>query len=67
MHLRMPSIDHGVKSFMWGLFLGLFIWFGLLAVSFSRPIAFIIGAVSGCAIYLFVRRNGVEEPPPPQV
>jgi hypothetical protein len=65
MHLRMPSIDHGVKSFFWGLGLGLVVWIGLLAVSFSQPIAFILGAVSGCAIYLFVRRNGVDEPLPP--
>jgi zinc transporter ZupT len=65
MHLRMPSIDHGVKSFAWGLALGLFVWIGLLSVSFSQPVAFILGAVAGCAIYLFVRRNGVDEPTPP--
>ena len=65
MHLRMPSIDHGVKSALCGIGLGLFIWFGLLAVSVSQPVSFIVGALSGFLIYLFVRRNGVNEPRPP--
>ena len=27
-HLRLPAFDHGVTSFLWALFFGLFIWIG---------------------------------------
>jgi hypothetical protein len=46
MHLRPPSIDHGVISFLWAFGLGLYIWLGMLAVGISRPTAFILAAVS---------------------
>jgi hypothetical protein len=58
---RPPSIDHGVASFLWGLGLGLFIWGGLLAVGVSGATAFIIGALCGGGIFLFVRVFGEEE------
>jgi hypothetical protein len=58
---RPPSIDHGVASFLWGLGLGVFIWAGLLAVGVSGATAFIIGALAGGAIFLFVRIFGEEE------
>ena len=52
--------DRGVVSFLWGLGLGLFIWIGLLAVGVSGATAFIIGAVSGAGIFLFVRVFGEQ-------
>ena len=58
MHLRPPSIDRGVTSFLWAFGLGLYIWFGLLAVGVSSATAFIIGALSIGAIFLFVRTFG---------
>ncbi len=58
MHLRPPSIDRGVTSFLWALGLGLFIWLGLKAVGVSDPTALIIGALSLGAIFLFVRTYG---------
>ncbi len=61
-HLRPPSIAHGVISFVWGLVFGLYIWLGLLAVGVSGATAFIVGAVAGAAIFLYVRIYGVEEP-----
>jgi hypothetical protein len=61
-HLRPPSIAHGVVSFIWGLVLGLYIWLGMLAVGVSGATAFIFGAVSGAAIFVYVRVYGVEEP-----
>lgn len=62
MHLRPPSIAHGVTSFLWALFLGLFIWIGGSAVGISGAISFIVGAVAGFLIFLFVRVYGEDEP-----
>ena len=61
-HLRPPSIDHGVVSFLWAVGLGLFIWAGLRAVGVSQPTAVIIAALSFCAIFLLVRIYGEERP-----
>ena len=32
MHLRQPSIDRGVTSFLWAFGLGLYLWLGMLAI-----------------------------------
>ena len=61
-HLRPPSIAPGVTAFIWGLLLGVFIWAGLLAVAVSGATSFIVGAVSGAAIFLYVRVYGGDEP-----
>ena len=61
-HLRLPSIDHGVASFLWGCFLGLYVWAGLLAVGVSQAEALIFGLLSAGAIFLFVRLRGEDEP-----
>lgn len=58
MHLRPPSIDRGVTSFLWAFGLGLYMWIGLLAIGVSSATAFIVGALSVGAIFLFVRRFG---------
>ena len=58
---RPPSFDHGVVSFLWALGLGLFIWLGLMAIGFSKPTAFILAAVAGAGIFLYVRIFGEEE------
>ena len=62
--LRPPSIDHGVISFVWGLVLGVLLWLFMIAVGVSKPTAFIISAVAGCAIFLYVRQYGEDEPRP---
>jgi hypothetical protein len=61
-HLRPPSVDHGVISLLWAVGLGLYIWIGGLAVGVSGPTAFIVGAVSAFLIFLFVRIRGEERP-----
>ena len=50
---RPPSFDHGVISFFWGL--------GLLGVGVSGATSFIIAAVAGAGIFLYVRIYGEEE------
>jgi hypothetical protein len=61
-HLRLPSISHGITSFLWALFLGAFIWIGGVAVGIAGAIAFIAGCVGGFLIFLFVRVYGEDEP-----
>jgi hypothetical protein len=62
MHLRPPAIDHGITSFLWGLGLGVFIWIGGKSVGISGTISFILGAVAGFLIFLFVRVYGEDDP-----
>jgi len=62
MHLRPPSIDHGVQSGLWALGLGAFVYFGMVAVGISSGLAIIVAAVAAGAIFLFVRLRG-EDPP----
>ncbi len=62
MHLRMPSIDHGLQSFAWAVFFFLILWFGMLAVGVSGATAFILARVLGGAIFLFVRLTGEDVP-----
>ena len=58
---RPPSFDHGVISFLWGLGLGLLIWLGLLGIGISGATAFIMAALAGAGIFLYVRIYGEEE------
>jgi hypothetical protein len=66
MHLRPPSIDHGVASFLWALFFFLFLWLGMLAVGVSGGTAVILSLVAGALIFLFIRVQGEEELGPPR-
>ena len=60
---RPPSIDHGVISFLWGVGLGAYIYFGSLAVGVSSGTAFVFAALAAFAIFLYVRIFGEETPP----
>jgi hypothetical protein len=62
MHLRPPSFDHGVISFAWALFFALFVWIGGSAVGYGSAVCFIVGAVVGFLVFLFVRVYGEDEP-----
>ena len=62
MHLRPPSIDPGVTSFIWALVLGLFVWVGLLAIGISQATALVVGLLSFGAIFLIVRLRGGDDP-----
>jgi hypothetical protein len=57
-----PSIDPGVMAFVWALLLGLYIYFGLLAIGVSGATAIVVSLVSFAAIWLFVRLRGEDRP-----
>ena len=62
MHLRMPSIDKGIQSFVWTLFFFLYIFFGMKAVGVDGATSLIVALVSGFLIFLFVRtRSDVKD------
>ena len=62
MHLRPPSLDHGLVSGLWGIGLGLFIQLGSLAIGFAAGTAFIVAGVSAALIYFYVRIYGEDRP-----
>jgi hypothetical protein len=64
--LRPPSIDQGVQAFLWAFGLGVFLYFGMLAVGVSKANAFIFAALAACLIFLFVRLFGEETPRRPR-
>ena len=64
MHLRPPSIDPGVTSFLWAFGLALYLWLFLLAVDVDGATAAILSLLAFCAIFLFVRLFGEGELPP---
>jgi hypothetical protein len=62
MHLRPPSIAHGVTSFLWALFFGLFIWLGGSMIGYGSAMTFLIACVAGFLIFVFVRVYGEDDP-----
>ncbi len=62
MHLRLPSLDRGLTSFLWALFLSLYIWIGMLAIGVSGATALIVALLSLFGIFFFVRLFGGDEP-----
>ncbi len=60
--MRFPSIDNGVTAFIWGIGLGAYVYFGLLAVGSSGAFAIVIAMVAAAGIWLFVRLRGEDSP-----
>ncbi len=58
MHLRAPSIDPGVSSFLWALLFFLILWLGMVAVGVSGATALLFALVASFFIFLFVRTQG---------
>ena len=58
MHLRMPSIDKGVQSFIWALVFFLYLFFGMKAIGVEGAVALVISLIAGFLIFLFVRTRG---------
>ncbi len=62
MHLRMPSIDRGVQSFIWAVVFFLFLYLGMLAVQVSKGTALVLSLVAGFVVFLIVRTRGEDDP-----
>jgi hypothetical protein len=60
MHLRMPSIDHGVQAFLWAVVFFLYLWLGALAVGFPGGTSFVLSLLVGAAVFLLVRVRGAD-------
>jgi hypothetical protein len=61
-HLRPPSIDKGVTSFLWALVFFLILWLGSRAVGVSSGTAFILSAVAAFGIFFYIRLFSEERP-----
>jgi len=62
MHLRAPSVDKGVSSFLWALVFFLYLWLGMKAVGVASAPAFIFAALLGFGIFFFIRLLGEDRP-----
>lgn len=62
MHLRPPSIDKGVTSFLWALVFFLILWLGSRAVGVSNGTAFLLSAVAAFGIFFYIRLFSEERP-----
>ena len=58
MHLRVPSIDRGIQSFIWAVVFFLVMYFGMVAVDVTKATALIISLVASFLIFVFVRTRG---------
>ena len=61
-HLRMPSIDRGVQSFLWALVFFLFLYFGMVAIAVSKATALVLALVVGFLVFVYVRTRGDDDP-----
>jgi ABC-type Fe3+-siderophore transport system permease subunit len=60
-HFRFPSIDPGIIAVLWGVGLGIYVYFGMIAIGSTKATAFVIAALSAAAIALFVRLRGADQ------
>jgi hypothetical protein len=58
MHLRAPSTDQGVRSFLWALLFFVILYFGMVAIAVADGTAFLLSLVLSFLIFLFVRTRG---------
>ena len=61
-HIRPPSVDKGVAAFFWSFGFFLYLWLGMIALDIGKGTAFVLSAVAGAAIFLFIRIYG-DRPP----
>jgi hydrogenase/urease accessory protein HupE len=63
-HLRPPSLDHGLVSGIWAIVLGLVILLFELGVGVQKATAFIVAALAAALIFVYVRLYGEDRPGP---
>ncbi|HST17430.1 MAG TPA: YceI family protein [Gaiellaceae bacterium] len=56
---RGPILDPGVSSFLWALLFFLYLLLGMAAIGIATGMAFILAALAGCVVFLFVRTHGI--------
>jgi hypothetical protein len=54
-----PLVDPGVSSLLWAVLFFLYLLLGMAAIGIATGIAFILAALTGCAVFLFVRTHGI--------
>ena len=62
MHLRAPSTDRGVQSFIWAVVFFLFLYLSMVAIAISKSTALILALVAGFVVFLLVRTRGDDDP-----
>lgn len=60
--MHLPAFSRGVTSFFWAFGFAVYIWIAGIAFGMSRATAVVIAAVAGCAIFLYVRIYGEDDP-----
>jgi hypothetical protein len=66
MHLRTPSTDRGVQSFLWAVVFFLVLYFGMLAVAVAKGTAIVLSLVASFLIFVYVRTRGGDDPARPR-
>lgn len=61
MHLRMPSIDHGVQSFVWALVFFSILFLGMVGIQIGKGTALIVSLAAAMAIFVFIRLRGGDD------
>lgn len=64
-HLRMPSVDRGVASFVWAVVFFLFLYFGMLAIAVAKSTAILLSLTAAFVIFVVVRTCGADDPAGP--
>ena len=58
MHLRSPSVDRGVQSFIWAVVFFLVLYLGMVAIEVSKATALVLSLVVAFLVFLLVRTRG---------
>lgn len=57
-HLRAPSVDPGVSSFLWSLVFFVYLWLAMAAMGVSLGTTLILALVASFFIFVFIRTHG---------
>lgn len=61
MHLRSPSSDRGVQSFLWALTFFVILYFGMVLVQFGKGTSLVVALSVAIATFVFVRLCGADD------